>query len=191
MGYLSKKYLNELYIKNRSLFESLSVKDSFESIKKGVSFNVFLSYSYDDKEYAIKIYKLMIKSGYTVYIDINDKKLDRDDVDEESARRIASIMNCCKCLIYVHTASAKVSKWCPWELGYMSGKTNFRCGIIPLVEDKEEFPHQEYLGLYPIVDYAKVQNSDRMEFWVNKFGTKKYVSLKEFINGKDPYEHNE
>lgn len=189
MPYLSKKYLNELYAKRRNFFESIQVKDSFPSLEQGTKFDIFLSYSYSDKDYALKIYKLMLECGFTVYIDLKDKELDRDDVDEETAKRIARIMNNCKCLIYVHTPSAKVSKWCPWELGYMSGRTNFRCCVIPLIEDKEDFPHQEYLGLYPVVDYEKTTNSDRYLFWANIYKTNKYVSLSDFINGKNPFEH--
>ena len=189
MPYLSKKYLNEYYSKNRKLLESVKVNDSIASFKENEIYDVFLSYSYDDKEYAVKIYKMMKRAGYSVYIDIGDKKLDRDDVNEETAKRIANIMNHSRSLVYVHTPSAKVSKWCPWELGYMSGRTKFRCAIIPLIEDKEDFPHQEYLGIYPVVDYANYSNSSKYEFWVNKYRTNKYVSLKEFINGKNPYEH--
>lgn len=189
MPYLSKKYLNELEDKQKRIFESISVQDSFPSIERGVTFDIFLSYSYSDKTYAIKIYKLLLRCGFTVYIDLKDDKLDREDVDEKTARRIAKIMNNCGCLIYVHTPSAKVSKWCPWELGYMSGKTNFRCCVIPLIEDKEDFPHQEYLGLYPVIDYEKIQGKEEYTFWANIYRTKKYVNLKEFINGKNPYEH--
>ena len=191
MSYLSKKFLNELKQQQRNLFESVKVKDSFIDIKQGKKYDIFLSYSFSDKDYAITIYKLLINCGFTVYIDIGDKQLDRDDVDEQTARRIALIMNNCSCLIYVHTASAKVSKWCPWELGYMSGKTNFRCCIIPLLEDKEDFPHQEYLGLYPIVDYEKGVEDGRYKFWANVYNTDKYVSLKAFIQGKNPYIHKE
>lgn len=190
MPYLSKKYLNELFQKKRLLYESVKIRDAYENAKNGDKYDVFLSYSLVDKEYALKIYRMMINVGYSVYIDLKDERLDRSDVDEGTARRIAKVMDSSRCLIYVHTASAKVSSWCPWELGYMSGKTNFRCAIIPLLEDKEDFPRQEYLGLYPIVDFAKYVSSEKYEFWVNKYGTSKYTSLKEFANGRDPYEHN-
>lgn len=188
MAYLSKKFLNEYYDKNRVLLEKVSVADKNITIDNNTHFDVFLSYSYSDKHFALIIYKAMTRIGYKVYIDIKDKDLDRNDVDEQTAKRIAKIMDHCSCLVYVHTASAKVSKWCPWELGYMSGKRNFRCGIIPLIEDKEDFPHQEYLGIYPVIDFAKDTESN-YNFWANKYGTNKYSTLKQFINGINPYEH--
>lgn len=186
MFYLSKKRINEIFSNRKENIINFSVKDSMNESLTITQFDVFLSYSYLDKEYAIKIYYLLKDCGYSVYIDLKDSKLDRDDVDEDTAKRIAKIMNRCKSLIYVHTPSAKVSKWCPWELGYMSGRTNFRCGIIPLIEDKEEFPHQEYLGIYPIIDYAPCKNTSNNEFWVNNSKTGSYVKLKLFINGADP-----
>lgn len=189
MPYLSKKYINELAKQKQLSPRKVVVKESFENIKNGNQFDIFLSYTYSDKDYALLIYALLIECGFSVYIDIKDGNLDRNDVDEETAKRLAKIMNNCRSLIYVHTPSAKTSKWCPWELGYMSGRTNFRCAVIPLIEDKEEFPHQEYLGLYPFVDYEKAEGSEKYTFWVNEYGSGKYVNLKEFSNGKDPYEH--
>ena len=189
MSYLSKKYLNEIKTKRSAFFENFQVFDSYQSIEKGEKFDIFLSYSYPDKDFALIIFKLLRECGYKTYIDLKDKYLDRNDVDEETARRISKIMNNCKCLVYVHTPSAKVSKWCPWELGYMSGRTNFRCCVVPLIEDKEDFPHQEYLGLYPIVEYEKIKDTDEYAFWVRKYKTSSYVNLKFFIDGKDPYVH--
>ena len=189
MPYLSKKFINDLAKQKKLTARKVVVRDSFDNIKKGNKYDIFLSYSYSDKDYALLIYAFLIEYGFSVYIDIKDDSLDRDDVDEKTAKRLAKIMNNCRSLIYVHTPSAKTSKWCPWELGYMLGITNFRCAVIPLIEDKEDFPHQEYLGLYPIVDFEKYQNSDEYAFWVNTYKTQKYVGLKKFINGTNPYEH--
>lgn len=186
---LSKRMLNEIATKRKSLFEHAQIKDTFESIQKNTHFDIFLSYSYSDRDYAIKIYHLMCEAGYKVYIDLNDEKLDREDVDEKTAKRISQIMNNCDCLVYVHTPSAKVSKWCPWELGYMSGRTNFRCAIIPLIEDKEDFPHQEYLGLYPVLEYAIISGTNKYDFWAYKYKTDLYIILSAFIKGQDPFKH--
>ena len=73
----------------------------------------------------------------------------------------------------------------------MSGKTRFRCATILLVEDKEDFPRQEYLEIYPYLDYDSYKNTNNYTFWVNDLNDRNiYVPLKEFIeNGKDPYDH--
>ena len=70
MAYLSKKYLNILDNRKRSVFKNIQIKDSFPNIKKGDKFDIFLSYSYSDKDYALKIYKLLIECGFSVYVDL-------------------------------------------------------------------------------------------------------------------------
>jgi hypothetical protein len=169
--------------------ETIVASKSFENIKKGDKFDIFLSYSYPDKDYALIIFALLIECGFSVYIDIKDDSLNRDSVNKKTATRLATIMDKCRSLIYVHTRSAKASKWCPWELGYMSGKSNFRCAVMPLVEEKEKYPYQEYLNLYPYVDYEKDRETGKDTFWANRLNSDRYVDLKEFINGKNPYKH--
>ena len=192
MPYISKKFLNEEFAKTNFANESLQIQDSFQELTTGKIYDIFLSYSYNDKEYAIKVYKMLSRCGYETYIDLKDPELDRKDVNKQTALHIATIIEHCRCLIYLHSASSAVSKWCPWELGYMSGQGqhHFRCAIIPLTEDKEEFPRQEYLAIYPYVDYARSssENGD-FDFWVNELDGK-YICLKSFVNGKDPCSHS-
>ncbi len=188
MSYLTKQYLNELASK-KNIDPDKIANGSFVNKKKGDKYDVFLSYSYSDKTFAFIIYALLIECGFSVYIDLKDDYLNRDTVSKKTAKRLAKIMDECRSLIYVHTSSAKASKWCPWELGYMSGIRNFRCAVMPLVEENEKFSNQEYLNLYPFVDYAKDEDTGKDTFWVNKYNSDKYADLKEFINGKDPYMH--
>ena len=191
MSYFSKQCLNELASKNKKYNPKTIVVDkSFENIKNGNEYDMFISYSYPDKDFALIIYALLVEYGFSVYIDIKDDYLNRDSVSKKTAKRLERIMDSCRSLIYVHTPSAKESRWCPWELGYMSGKRNPRCTVIPLIEGKEKFPNQEYLGLYPFIDYEEDKKTKKCTFRVNVFGSnKKYVDLKEFVNGKDPFEH--
>ncbi len=188
MSFLSKQYLNELASK-KNIDPDKIANGFFVNEKKGDKYDVFLSYSYSDKRFALIIYALLIKYGLSVYIDINDNSLNRDNVNKKTAKRLAKIMDECRSLIYVHTSSAKASKWCPWELGYMSGKSNFRCAVMPLVEEKEKYPYQEYLNLYPYVDYEKDEETKKYAFLVKEYSSNKYVGLKEFINGAEPSEH--
>lgn len=191
MAILSKKYLNEL-VNKRVINERFSINDFNRVDNDTKRYQIFFSYSYPDKEYAIKLVNLLEKSGFSVYIDLRDPTLSRaKETNRQTIERIAKVMNRCKCLVYMHTYSAKTSKWCPWELGYISGRTNFRCATILLIEDKEEFPRQEYLEIYPYIDYEKSSESDVYTFWVNDLDDKEsYVSLMEFIeNGKNPYKH--
>ncbi len=188
MAVISKRYLNELCQK-RIINDSLTnTKLLYEDLSQK-EFDIFFSYSYSDKEYAIKLVNLLEKHNFSVYIDLRDPKLNRSNVDRETAERISNIMNRCKCLVYMHTASSKVSKWCPWELGYMTAKTNFRCATILLTEDKEEFPRQEYLEIYPYLRYEKIKDSNEFAFWAHELDSDKYIIFDSFITGQNPFKH--
>lgn len=187
MANISKRLLNEL-CNQKYIRESFSINDSNRVDSSDRQYDIFLSYCFSDKDYAIKIVNLFEKHGYAVYIDLRDPKLSRSKVDRKTVERISAIMNRCKSLVYVHTASATMSKWCPWELGYMSGKKNFRCATILLTEDKEEFPRQEYLDIYPYIDFEK-DTKGNYQFWANDLDSEAYVTFKDYIEGIDPYIH--
>ncbi len=178
--YLSKSYLNEL-VQKKSLDAKIRLADSL--IKK--QYDIFLSYSLHDLSFAKKIFNLLIKKGFSVYADFIDPSFSRQNVNKKTAKKLSKMISKCKSLIYIHSKSAAVSKWCPWEIGLASGLKNFRCAIMPLVEELDsEFERQEYLLLYPIIDYNKDHNGIYM-FWSND--NNKYNTLSDWIiTGKNP-----
>lgn len=183
---LSKQYLNEL-VQKGIIQESISIKhsESFDTL----SYDVFLSYSSGDKEYAIKVMQLLQQCGYTVYIDVADDSLNKNRVTAKTAKILAKRMDKCKGLLYLHSSRASVSKWCPWELGYFTGAKKFRCAKLPLKEkDNNPYEGQEYLEIYYYVDYATHKSSNENDFWVNN-DNGDYVTLKQWLNGTEPYKH--
>ena len=52
----------------------------------------------------------------------------------------------------------------------------------------EDFKKQEYLEIYPYVEYAKVMGTNKDEFWIYD-GPNKYVTLSGWLNGTSPYVH--
>jgi len=187
---ISKSFINDLFSK-QILKEIHPQKTSDQLLNEGKEFDVFLSYPFSDKEYAIKLFSMLVNEGYKVYIDIGDEILDRKDVTKETATRLSRIMDKCRCLVYMYTKATKVSKWCQWELGYMSGKKNFRCATILLDDSGGSFLHQEYLDIYPFLSYEKSKENKNYLFWANDSDSEAYVNLKEFINGKNPSLHEE
>ena len=92
-------------------------------------------------------------------------------------------MKKCKGLLYLYSPSSSVSKWCSWEVGVFSGMKSFRCANLPLVQNKsEDFKKQEYLEIYPYVDYEKIQDKEQYDFWVCE-SDKKYTTLRAWLNG--------
>lgn len=128
-------------------------------------------------------------AGYSVYIDwLENQQLDRSDVNTQTALTLRQRMGKSKGLAYLATTNVVNSKWCPWELGYFDGKKNGRCCILPIM-DCSNFEGQEYLGIYPYIDYEKVKDGDKYEFWVNSPTESKYVSLRDWLEGNNPSSH--
>jgi len=182
---LSKQFLNE-QVQKKKIYDSKSFQHSLQesTLKENELYDVFISYSYIEKTSAILITELLQKKGYKVYIDLRDDVINkRQSVNKETAERIIQNMKQCKSLLFLHTNATKNSQWCPWELGYFNGFRN-RCAIIPLSEKNNDLvEHQEFLSLYPYVDYEKIRDTDNYEFWVNDRENKSiYSKLRDWIN---------
>ena len=53
----------------------------------------------------------------------------------------------------------------------------------------KRFEGQEYLGLYPYLTYSQIKDSDKYDFWVYEQETEKYVKLRSWLDGKNPFYH--
>lgn len=195
---LTKSFVKRKSSKSTAVYENAGViiSEMNQRIMKADSadkYDIFLSHSYRDKETVLGLVEMLNKCNYTVYVDwIDDKQLDRSSVDTKTADLLRKRMSQCKCLMFLTSSNSTDSKWCPWELGYYDGYSkNRRCCIMPVLEySADSFAGQEYLGLYPYIDYETSKGTGKYEFWVNsqkKSG--EYVRLRDWINGKEPHAH--
>ena len=115
---LTKQFLNER-ISKRILDENIR----FYQRKESDSYDVFISYSWNDRLFAYKVVELLKTCGYTAYVDYSDSQLDRRHVSEETAKRLVEKMQKCKGLLYLYSPSSSVSKWCPVRICQLSTKT--------------------------------------------------------------------
>lgn len=182
----------------QTLYESASdrqqriITENNRLYKATVNFDIFLSHSSLDHDEVLNLIQLFNKSGYSVYVDwIYDKQLDRSNVTAKTAETLRERMNQSKGLSYLATSNASQSKWCPWELGYFDGKSgNSRCCILPVLSyEASTYNGQEYLGLYPYLEYAPRQDTGKYDFWVHEQGSSKYIKLDCWLNGQAPCEH--
>lgn len=190
---INENMLRERVYLEHSQFSNRETKILYENIQLYSSrdkFDLFLSHSYLDKELVYSLIELFNESGYSVYVDwVMDTKLDRSKVNADTADLLRTRMQDCQGLAYVSTTNITQSKWCPWELGYVDGYKNGRCAILPIMEAKY-FKGQEYLGLYPYIDYGKVKESEKYEFWVHDPNdNQKYIALGKWLEGANPYYH--
>lgn len=182
------------YLKNLSRNKGFQVyqRRATESYTARSSYDIFLSHSYLDKEEVEGLYIELTEFGFSVYVDwIVDPHIDRNNVTKETATLIRNRMKSCKTLLLAISENSSISKWMPWELGYMDGKTE-KCAIIPV--SRETYPQSsyrgfEYLSLYPFI--KKVPNSDDInKLWIIE-GAKKYVVFDDWLKYNiQPYERD-
>lgn len=175
------------YSEKRILLENAQV---FE--KKQKVYDIFLSHSYLDKDLVLTIIELFNEQGFSVYVDwIEDNQLDRSSVNKNTAELLKNRMKSSKVLAYLTTNNITQSKWCPWELGYFDGLKNEKCCILPVLKyNTNSFSGQEYLGLYPYIDYESSRGNTQKEFWVtDSKDPSKYQRLSQWINGANLVVH--
>lgn len=167
------------------------INENHQLYEATTKFDVFLSHSSLDHDEVIILLQLFNKSGYSVYVDwIYDKQLDRSNVTAKTAETLRMRMQQSRGLSYWATDNASHSKWCPWELGYFDGLSNSRCCILPvLTHEASTYKGQEYLGLYPYLQYAPRQDTGENDFWVHDQYSSKYVRLDLWLKGQNPSEH--
>lgn len=137
------------------------------------AFDIFLSYAIRDSELVLGTRSLLAQFGHTVYVDwIDDEDLDRARVSRATATRLKKRMTQCTAMLYLATVSSTESKWMPWELGFFDGFRAGRVAILPISDDdRETYVGREYLGLYPYVDTARDNSTNRERLWVNQSPT--------------------
>ena len=169
--------LYESYTRRATVFDS------------DIKYDLFISHSFQDKELVAGLACIFREAGYTIYIDwLNDSGLDRSNVTPDTAKKIQKRIEGSKGTAYISTSNSTSSKWCPWELGVSDGFNGKVC-ILPIM-NSSTFKGQEYLGLYPYLDYETNQTG-KYDFWVtDQNNSKKYVSLRAWLNGKELYIHS-
>jgi len=125
-----------------------------ESFSERIGYDIFLSHSIRDADAVIGVKALFERKRLKVYVDwIDDRQLDRSMVNKSTAIKIRERMTTCKNLIYLCSENSTNSKWTPWELGFMDGKTS-KAFILPISRvEANTFSGIEYLSIYPYIEF--------------------------------------
>jgi len=183
------KRLGELESANMEKSASMILNEIAKSQKREKSYDVFFSHSFKDAITILGLKRKIESFGYSVYIDwIEDPKLDRTQVNINTAELLRKRMNNCKSLFYATTRNSTKSKWMPWECGYFDGYKK-KSAIFPITVFKQDaYKGQEYLGLYPYVTEGKIKLTQKNILWVRQ-SKSVYCSFDQWLNGKEPYQH--
>jgi hypothetical protein len=154
------------------------------------AFDIFLCHSYLDKEEVKGLYLDLTRNGYSVYVDwIIDPDLDRNKVTKETAEQVRKRLRSSKSLLLAFSANAGISKWVPWELGYVDGNKQ-NCAIIPVAEtDNASYIRAEYLQLYPILEGLEIAYQNMRSLYITE-SAYQYVDLSSWLQGAKPAHQN-
>lgn len=179
-SYLRNKYSSTLITEKKIYFSNVD--------KSNLKFDIFLSHSYLDREEVYGLYRELTEMGYKVYVDwVVDSHLDRKNVTKETAELIRERMKSSSTLLLAISTNAEMSKWMPWELGFVDGNTG-RCAIVAVSKDNltlNTFNRVEYLKLYPYIDRV-TDTSGKMKLWVND-ERDTYIDFDLWITGENPF----
>ncbi|MFN8288950.1 MAG: toll/interleukin-1 receptor domain-containing protein [Chitinophagaceae bacterium] len=176
------------YLKNLSSETLSSVKNRLiaESRTQHTAFDIFLSHSYLDKDEVEGIYIELRQKGYSVYVDwIIDPHLSRDNVTKEAAETIRKRLKASKSLLLAVSTNAGLSKWIPWELGFVDGLTG-QCALFPVSRDinpPKTFERSEYLKLYPYVKNAELTTYSPDLFITESANS--YVAIRDWVRSRE------
>jgi len=158
MSLYTSSYLTQLTDSNASLLSSRTRLFS-ESVKESATFDIFLSHSFLDRKEVLGIYIELTKLGFEVYVDwIVDPHLDRTNVTKTNAELVRKRMRSSKSLLLAMSSNAEMSKWIPWELGFVDGRTK-KCALFPVSKSyavSKTFERSQYLLLYPYIKRAAI-----------------------------------
>ena len=181
---LTERKLRQAASDARIQYKYNSLNESLSRFDSATTYDLFVSHSFSDKEIVIGLLHLFTGAGYKVYVDwIEDSTLDRRNVTPETAALIRQRVKQSKGTAYIATSNSTHSKWCPWELGVSDGMKGRVC-ILPVMET--EFHGQEYLGLYPYLEYVSHYPEKGDFYVVDQKSTWKKVILSEWLKGQNP-----
>ncbi|TNC11690.1 hypothetical protein FF100_18820 [Methylobacterium terricola] len=148
------------------------------------TFDVFLSHSSHEPERIILgIKSFLEKDGLSVYVDkYTDPQISPDKVTVATAELLRHRLNSSSSLIYIYSSHSQLSRWMPWELGFMDGLGR-KVGVAPVLKVRRNaFVGEDFLGLYPYLSRSTIKGTERETFWIKR-SPKNYAMFSKWING--------
>lgn len=176
---------SEVIARSKTVSRSSNMIKAFnKSYSLSETFDVFLSHSSNEPDNIIfGIKGLLEDSQLKVYLDkVDDPQMSPAHVTPETADILRMRMRQSNSLLYVYSRHSTQSRWMPWELGFFDGMKG-NVGIFPVLRDKQfTYKGEEYLGIYPYVDFETIAGTSKKNLWINA-NADKYADLAKWING--------
>jgi len=184
MALLTETEVRARAARTTTLRKSTALESLTETAAADATFDVFLSHSSNEpEEILLGIKGYLEDAGLSVYVDrYTDPQLSPEEITPETAETLRGRLRASKSLLYVYSRH-KLSRWMPWELGFMDGAGG-RIGIAPVVQTtRNTFDGEQYLGLYPYLDRAMIEGQNNWSLWINR-GVREYTDYTSWVRGK-------
>ncbi|WP_375381072.1 toll/interleukin-1 receptor domain-containing protein [uncultured Sphingomonas sp.] len=186
MALLTETEVRARAARTTTLRKSTALESLTETAAADAIFDVFLSHSSNEPEdILLGIKGFLEDAGLSVYVDkYTDPQLSPDEVTPETAEVLRGRLRASRTLLYVYSRHSKLSRWMPWELGFMDGAGG-RIRVAPVMQTAQNaFEGEQYLGLYPYLDRATISGRSTSALWINR-GSQEYARYSEWVYGKE------
>lgn len=141
--------LNEARVQNRCFSE------------RNKKLSVFLSHKHSDLEYLERVRYVLESLNASVYVDWADPSM-QHPTDRETAETLKKKIERYDKFIFIASDAAIASKWCNWEIGYGDAHKyeQDKIALFPIKQDDREWNGNEYLQLYPSIEYFDGTTTD-------------------------------
>ena len=115
---------------------------------------VFLSHKHQDLDELYAVKRILEKCGAEPYVDWLDKSMP-EETNADTAANLKDRIDDCDKFIFIATIDSLKAPWCNWEIGYGDAAkfASQSIAIFPIKEDNGTWEDNEYLRLYPSIEY--------------------------------------
>lgn len=115
---------------------------------------VFLSHKHDERQLLFKVKALLEDLNMKVYVDWMESNM-QHPTDANTANELKYQIQKQNKFILIASEAAISSPWCNWELGMgdILKSSSSNIAILPIADTTGKWPHNEYLRIYPYIEY--------------------------------------
>lgn len=149
---ITESKLRELSYGTGVLEKAVTQTRYFSEINRKLS--VFLSHKHSDIEYLGRVRYILEQLNSSVYVDWADSEM-QHPTDRSTAEKLKNKIIKYDKFIFIATDDAINSTWCNWEIGFGDAQKydKDKIAIFPIKKDNGLWKGNEYLQLYPSIEY--------------------------------------
>ena len=136
-------------IQKAAAYRDVLHESMLKSALLGTARSAFLCHSHKDDTLVKGLIAYFQEKGIDLYIDWKDHSMP-DTPNSETAKKIQDAIKARALFLFLATANAKASRWCPWEISYADSSMR-KVFVIPTTDGAGTYGN-EYLQLYSRID---------------------------------------